>query len=153
MLGLRLPTRTAKLALVVALGATLGAALVGCSTQSATFVDGSTTYDDRSVMTLADSVDTSKLANTPSKDAVALRHKALTKLRSKGGNAVLVADMLTKTFSAETRSVPVYFERATYKNKPAVVVIEAAGPAEGKLSTKRVWVLDEQGGVLFVGAR
>ncbi len=153
MLGLRLPTRVTKLALVVALGATLGAALVGCSTQSATFVDGSATYDDTSVMTLADSVDTSKLANTPSKDAVALRHKALTKLRSKGGNAVLVADMLTKTFSAETRSVPVYFERATYKNKPAVVVIEAAGPAEGKLSTKRVWVLDEQGGVLFVGAR
>ena len=103
-------------------------------------------------MTLADSVDTSKLANTPSEDAVALRHKALTKLRSKGGNAVLVADMLTKTFSAETRSVPVYFERATYKDKPAVVVIEAAGPAEGKLSTKRVWVLDEQGGVLFVGS-
>jgi hypothetical protein len=34
-----------------------------------------------------------------------------------------------------------------------VIVIEAAGPAGGKLSAKRVWVLDEKGGVRFVGSQ
>jgi hypothetical protein len=61
--------------------------------------------------------------------------------------------MLTKTFSAQTRAVPVYFERATFNGTPAVVVVEATGPPEGKLTTKRVWILDENGGVLFMGAK
>jgi hypothetical protein len=147
LLGLRLPVATLALALV------LGAALSGCSSQGATFVDNKASYDESSVMNLASGIDASKLANTPSKDAAALRHHALTALRSRGGAAVPVADMLTRTFSAETRAVPIYFERATFKGKPAVVVIEAAGPAKGKLTTKRVWVLDEQGGVVFMGAQ
>jgi hypothetical protein len=131
----------------------LAAVLSGCSTQGPRFVDSSASYDETSVMALADGIDTSQLANTPSDEAAGLRHKALTALRSRGERAVPVADMLTKTFSAETRGVPVYFERVTFKGKPAVVVIEAAGPAKGTLTAKRVWVLDEQGGVLYVGGR
>jgi hypothetical protein len=105
------------------------------------------------VMKIVDTVDASQFANTPSDQAADLRHKALTALRARGGRAVPVADMLTRTFSAETRGVPVYFERATYGGKPAVVMVEVAGPAKGKLAKKRLWVLDEQGGVLFVGGR
>jgi hypothetical protein len=138
---------------ILALALVIATALSGCSSPEAPFVDNKATYDESSVMTLASGVDASKLANTASEDAAPLRHKALTTLRSRGGSAVPVADMLTKTFSAETRAVPIYFERATFKGKPAVVVVEAAGPAKGKLTTKRVWVLDEQGGVVFMGAR
>jgi len=127
------------------------ALLMGCSAQGPLFVDGGASYSKESVVTLAKGIDTSRLASTPSTDAAGLRHEALTALRSHGERAVLVADMLTRTFSADTRGVPVYVERATFDGEPAVVVIEAAGPQGGKLTAKRVWVLDEQGGVLFVG--
>jgi hypothetical protein len=137
--------------LVLVLG--LALVLTGCSAQEAPFVDGGATYDKTSVMKLAEGVDTARLATTPSSEATYLRHKALTSLRTRGERAVPVADMLTKTFSAETRGVPVYFERATFDDKPAVIMIEAAGPANGKLIAKRVWVLDETGNVLFVGGR
>ena len=135
--------------LVLVLGLTVF--VMGCSAKGAPFVDGGASYDKASVMKLAAQVDTAKLATTPSSEATSLRHKALTALRARGGRAVPVADMLTKTFPADTRGVPVYFERATFNDKPAVVMIEAAGPANGKLMAKRVWVLDEAGNVLFVG--
>jgi hypothetical protein len=125
----------------------------GCSRPDVTFVDSGATYDEQSVMVVAEGVDTSRLSRTRSGDAAKLRNRALTALRARGGRAVPVADVLTKTFSADTRGVPVYFERATFGGKPAVVMIEAAGPANGRLTAKRVWVLDEQGGVLFVGNR
>jgi hypothetical protein len=132
---------------------TTWAALTGCSKQAAPFVDGGTSYDQTSVMAVAHGIDTSRLEDTSSGDAAPLRNKALTQLRSRGGRAVPVADMLTRTFSAQTRGVPVYFERATFDGKSAIVMIEAAGPENGKLTAKRVWVLDEQGGVLFVGSQ
>lgn len=149
LFGLSGPRRVASFLLVLA----CLAFLLGCSTQGPDFVDEGASYNETSVMALADGIDTSRLANTPSDDAAGLRHEALTTLRSLGGRAVPIADMLTRTFSAQTRGVPVYFERATFNGKAAVVVIEAAGPANGKLIAKRVWVLDEQGGVLYVGGR
>ena len=129
------------------------ALIAGCSPEGPPFVDAGNTYDQTSVMTLVESVDTTALASTPSEKSVDLRHKALTSLRSKGDRAVQVADMLTKTFSAETRAVPVYFERATFNDTPAVILIEAAGPRDGVLSARRVWVLNEDGGVLYMGSR
>jgi hypothetical protein len=149
LLGLRLPAPLTMLVLAIV----LAASLTGCAAEETTFIDNSASYDATSVMKMADGIDASKLAKTPSKEAIALRHQALTSLRSRGGAAVPVADMMTRTFSAETRAVPIYFERATFGGRPAVVVVEAAGPANGALSTKRVWVLDEQGGVIFLGSR
>jgi hypothetical protein len=127
--------------------------IAGCTAPRADFVDAKAAYTEASAKALTDRVDASKLANTPTDQAATLRHEALTELRSRGGRAVFVADMLTKTFSAQTRAVPVYFERATFNGTPAVVVVEATGPPEGKLTTKRVWILDENGGVLFMGAK
>jgi hypothetical protein len=149
LFGIR-PFATAAMLLVIA---ALGAVVVGCSAQGATFVDANGSYTESSVMKLASGIDSSKLAGTSADQSTDLRHDALTTLRSRGGSAVPIADMLTKTFSAETRGVPMYVERASFNGKPAVVMIEAAGPARGKLSTKRVWVLDEQGDVLFVGTK
>ena len=34
-----------------------------------------------------------------------------------------------------------------------MLVIEAAGPENGTLRAKRLWVLDEEGEVLFVGSK
>jgi hypothetical protein len=147
------PTGRPRSVAIVAAMFSVVVVLVGCSSRGTVFVDGGTSYDAATVMKVAEGIDTSQFANTPSDQAPDLRHKALTALRSQGGRAVPVADMLTKTFPAETRGVPVYFERATFNGKNAVIMIEAAGPANGKLTAKRVWVLDEQGGVLYVGGR
>jgi len=147
LFGFRVRRSLASLVLILV----FSALLAGCSARGPAFVDSGASYNKASVMKLAEGIDTSYLASTPSADAAGLRHEALTALRSRGGRAVAVVDMLTRTFSADTRGVPVYLERATFDGKPAVVVIEAAGPPSGKLTAKRVWVLDEQGGVLFVG--
>ena len=140
---------SALLTLVFALTLILSA----CGTRGPEFVDGGASYDTTSAAALTQVVDTSNLAGTPSSRAADLRHEALTALRARGGRAVPVADLLTRTFPAETRGVPVYFERAVFKGKPVVIVVEAIGPEQGKLSAKRVWVLDEKGEVLFVGGR
>jgi hypothetical protein len=47
----------------------------------------------------------------------------------------------------------VYLERAAVDGTPAIILVEAAGPEGGKLSTKRIWVLDEQGGVIYAGSK
>jgi hypothetical protein len=149
LFGSRLrPTLTA-----LALCFVLSFGIAGCAAPKAEFIDAKASYTEASAKALADRIDASKLANTATDQAAALRHEALTELRSRGGRAVLVADMLTKTFSAQTRGVPIYFERATFNGTPAVVVVEATGPPAGKLTTKRVWILDENGGVLFMGAK
>ena len=141
-----------RAAAVCALMLTVLINLPGCAPEGPAFVDANNSYDQTSITKLVESVDTTQLAGTPSAKSIDLRNEALTSLRSKGGRAVAVADLLTKTFSAETRGVPVYFERATFNGKAAVVVVEAAGPRDGNLTAKRVWVLDEQGAVLYMGS-
>jgi len=142
---LRLSLAAVTLFLILATG--------GCSAQGPQFVETDNTYTEATVMSLVDTVDTSKLAKTPSTEAAELRHKALTALRTRGGSAIGVANLLTRTFPADTHGVPVYFELAKYKDKNAVIVIEAAGPSTGALTAKRIWVLDEAGEVLFVGGK
>ena len=129
------------------------AAIQGCSPNRPTFVDTGASYNQKSVLALAASVETTSLAQTSTERATALRHEALTALRSSGERAVPVADLITRTFPADTRGVPVYFERASFDGKLAIIMIEATGPPKGKLSSKRVWVLDENGAVLFFGGR
>lgn len=141
-----------RAAAVCAFALTALIVLFGCAPEGPVFVDANNSYDQTSIMKLIESIDTTQLAGTPSAKSVDLRHEALTSLRSKGGRAVAVADLLTKTFSAETRGVPVYFERAMFNGKSAVVVVEAAGPRDGNLTSRRVWVIDEQGAVLYMGS-
>lgn len=147
--------RSSLLGRLIALAAlvALALALVGCAPSGPRFVDDGTAYTEATAMSLLSGVDVSTLAETASTEAPALRHEALTALRSRGGTAVAVADLVTRTFPPETRGVPVYFERATYKGKSAVLVIEAAGPQDGTLQAKRLWVLDDKGEVLFVGSK
>jgi len=126
-------------------------ALTGCGPTGPTWVEKSGTYTTGSLSTLYSAADISKLASTSTSDATKLRHDALVGLRARGGEAAKAADVITKTLPASTPGVPVYVEKATVSGQPAVVVIEAIGPPNGKLTTKRLWALSDAGAVLFVG--
>ena len=131
----------------------LTAGLSGCGPEGPVWVDEGTAYTTRSVSTVLDTADTSRLVDRPTSDAPALRHSALTELRKDGAGAARVADLLTNTFEPNTRSVPVYVEQASVDGTAAVVVVEAAGPRSGKLSAKRLWVLSRNGDVILARSR
>lgn len=138
----------ALMALVMA-----AALLPGCSPKGPTFVEQGSTYTTETVNAVYDHADVSKLANVSVDKSSALRHQALTSLRSRGTNGAAVADLVTKTLQAETRSVPVYVEIATVSGKHAVILVEAVGPPGGTLGRKRLWVFDEGGNVIYAGSR
>jgi hypothetical protein len=133
--------------------ATAMLSLSGCGTQGPVWVEKTGTYTTQSLSALYSAADITKFASTPSADAVKLRHDALVGLRARGGGAAQAADLITKTLPATTPGVPVYVEKATVAGQPGLVVIEATGPATGKLTTKRLWALSDSGAVLFVGTR
>jgi len=125
--------------------------LTGCSPAGPTWVETGGSYTTTNLATLYAKADIGALASEPSSNATKLRHDAVTGLRRRGGAAAAAADLITKTLPADTRGVPVYVEKATVGGQPALVIIEATGPATGKLTTKRLWALSDSGAVLFVG--
>ena len=125
----------------------------GCTPYGPTWVDSGASYTTNTVSSFFDKTDIAKFGDTSTADAAQPRHDALTDLRRRGGNASLAADLITKTLPASTRGVPVYVERASMNGQPAYLLVEAIGPAKGKLTTKRLWVLSTTGAVLFVGTR
>jgi hypothetical protein len=138
------------------LAASLTAALlllVGCGPTGPTWVDEGASYTTKSLSTVYAKADISKLAAVSAADTTAQRHEALIGLRKRGGNASQAADVLTKQLSSDTRGVPVYVERAKIDGKDGLIMVEAIGPANGKLTTKRLWALSSAGAVLFVGTR
>jgi hypothetical protein len=100
-----------------------------------------------------DKIDISQYKDTSVADSSKLRHQALADLRKNGADASAAADLITKTLPADSQGVPVYVERASVGDQPAYLYVEAIGPANGKLTTKRLWVLSATGAVLFVGTR
>ena len=138
----------ALLALVAA-----AALLPGCSHKGPPFVEQGSTYTTQTVDAVYDRADVSKLANVSVDKADALRHDALTGLRSRGTNGATVADLITKTLQSEQRAVPIYVELATVSGKHAVVLVEAVGKPGGTLDRKRLWVFDEGGNVIYAGSR
>ena len=131
----------------------LAAGLSGCGPAGPVWVDEGKSYTNRSVTTVMDVADTSKLTDRPTSDAPALRHSALSALRKDGESAARVADLLTSTFEPDTRGVPVYVEQASVDGTVAVIVVEATGPKSGKLDSKRLWVLDRNGDVIMARSR
>lgn len=120
--------------------------LAGCADRSPAWIDRGNSYTSSSVRDLLDKVDTSKLAKTPTEAAQGLRQDALVALRNRGSGAVDAATLITATFPADTRAVPVYVEKATVGGRSALIVIEAWGPAGAMLSLERLWVLDSNTG-------
>jgi hypothetical protein len=127
--------------------------LSGCSPAGPQWVDAGASYTAKTVSGIYAKVDISKLAGVSAADTTKKRHDALTELRKLGGGASDAADLITRTMPSDSRGVPMYVERATFDGKPALILVEAIGPAKGQLTTKRLWVLSDVGAVLFVGSR
>jgi hypothetical protein len=138
---------------VVALAMALALVLSGCSPTGPQWVDSGGTYTTKTVSNVYAKADIAKYAEVSAADTTKLRHDALTGLRKQGAAASDAADLLTRTLPADSRGVPVYVEKASFDGKPSVILVEAIGPAKGKLTTKRLWVLSASGAVLFVGTR
>ena len=145
--------RRTKRSIVAAISLLLALALTSCSQSGLTFVDEGGSYDRESALALAAAADSGDLAGRSTREADALRHDALVDLRSEGAAGAEAASLVTKTFPSNAAAVPFYVERATFDSKPALVVIEAIGPADGSLADKRIWVLSEDGDVLLSGTR
>lgn len=127
--------------------------LTGCAPTGPKWVDSGASYTDKTVASIYSAADITALTGVSTSDATQRRHDALLALRKLGGSASDAADLITKTLPADTRGVPVYIERAQFNGQPSLVVAEATGPASGKLTTKRLWVLSAKGAVLYVGTR
>jgi hypothetical protein len=142
--------RVARTALFIALSVTL---LCGCARRGPVYADTGTPHTKATALVVLSNADTAAIASRPTTDGIKLRHDALAALRRQGAKASEVADLLTRTFPSDTSGVPVYVERATFGGKPAVLVVEATGPGSGSLNSKRVWVVGDNGDILFAGSR
>lgn len=146
--------RGARIALAAAAAAlTILALLAGCAPKGPTYVENGSDYSTKAAYALLARVDAGKLADTPTTDGPRLRHIALAALRRNGPVASSAADTITKTFPSDVTGVPVYVERGAFGGKPAIVLVEAIGPANGKLTSKRIWFVSENGDILFAGSR
>ncbi|MCL4554698.1 MAG: hypothetical protein M1617_08475 [Actinobacteria bacterium] len=83
---------------------------------------------------------------TPVADAADLRSQSLAALREKGESQSELADLLTRSFPAEARSVPYYFEEATVDGREAWIVAEVWGSEGGDLNNGRIWAFDRASG-------
>ena len=122
---------------------------VGCSPESPRFVNAGARYTALDVTSVLEVVDATNVRGTPTTDAATLRSSYLGTLRGQGGAAAEAADIITRTFSKATPGVPVYVERATFEGTPALVIVEVIGPRGGRLGDKRIWVIDDDGAVLY----
>jgi hypothetical protein len=127
--------------------------LGGCAAKGPTYVDNGASYTKSTISSVYERADISKLAKVSTANTPKPRHDALTALRARGGTAATSAALITKTLPSGERGIPVYVERANFDGKSALIIIEAIGPATGTLTTKRLWVLGEDGSVLFGGTR
>ena len=143
--------RTSVSLLLVASAAIAVLLLSACGPTGPTWVDAGAKYTTANLSGMYGKASIVGLAKTSTADAAKLRHDALVGLRRRGGHAAEAADLITKTLPADSRGVPLYVERAAVNGGPSLILIEAIGPSTGKLTTKRLWALSDQGAVLFVG--
>lgn len=101
---------------------------------------------------LAAATDISSLADVTAEDAPALRADTLEELRSKGTEASRAADLLTTGFPEQTAAVPVLVRLSSVDGTSAVVVVEAFGDPDGKLTHRRLWVFALESGSIVRAA-
>jgi hypothetical protein len=145
--------RPRALALALLMFVLLPVSAGGCAAKGPFYADSGASYTKATLGALFDKADIAPYSTRSAADATKLRHDALTQLRRKGGGASKAADLLTATFGATTRGVPIYVEWANVDGQRALVFIEAIGPTGGVLRTKRLWALSESGNVLFAATR
>jgi hypothetical protein len=125
----------------------------GCSPSPVIYLESNTSYTAANSSDLLEEVDTAAIAKRSAADSGELRQRALVALRGEGDGGAQAADLITETFPADTRGVPVYVERASYDGQAALLMVEATGPPSGQLMDARLWVFDESGSILFSDLR
>lgn len=131
---------------------TVSLLLVGCDRDVVTFIDeGRAIQPDDAVELLSQIEPPAQMtdAGTASKR----RTEALADLREQGTSGNRVADLITDSFPATTRSIPFYVERVSVEGTPAWLIVEAIGPRGSALTDERAWVLDDGGDVLYSATR
>ena len=131
----------------------LALSLAACTASGPKFVEHGAAYTKETATQLLASTDISQYAQRPTTEADALRHTALTRLRRRGPAASTAAELLTKTFPSSAHGVPVYVELGSYEGTPSTILVEATGPATGKLDTTRLWAIAKDGQILFAASR
>lgn len=127
----------------------LAATLTGCAPQGPEYRLESKTYTESSALRLLESPVPDRIAALPAADTPVARERALTGLRSRGGDAADAADVLTETFVSERGGVPYLVIWARYGDDPALIVLESVRHGGGQDSGRRLWVLDREGDVLL----
>lgn len=125
----------------------------GCARRSVAYVDDARTVTQAAALRIADVTESGALSERRVSEAPALRHQALTDLRSFGERASATSGLITRTFPADSPSVPFYVEEVRFEGRRAVLILEAIGRPGGRLSDERVWVIDRSGDVLLSGVR
>lgn len=126
--------------------------VAGCKDDRIVLVDEGRTYTLRSVEQLLGVIEPSPSV-TDAADAAQNRTDALTALRGDGQVGGAAADFITSTFPSGTRGVPFYVERATVDGTPVWLMAEAIGPQGEPLEDERIWVMTDDGSVLFSATR
>lgn len=101
---------------------------------------------------LAATTDISTLASVTTTDAVAMRTKVLSDLRTRGELGQRTADLLTVGFPERTAAVPVLVRACAVDGVDAVLVVEAFGGVGGTLTHRRLWVFDRASGQILRAA-
>lgn len=121
--------------------------VAGCSGRiQITYADSDRSFSGAMIGEALVDVDVPEFYGEPVADAADLRSQSLTALREKGRSQADLADLLTRSFPAEARSVPYYFEEATVDGREAWLVAEVWGSEGGDLSNGRIWAFDRASG-------
>ncbi len=134
--------------LVTIMLAFVGLVLSGCAASGPQWADEGASYTLDSVKAVFDRVEEPEALGSAVAESADLRHDALVGLRRRGETAAQATDLITATFPS-TAGVPVYVERATFDGEDALLVVELIGPADGSLNDLRLWVVSDDGDVLF----
>lgn len=141
------------LAIATIIGLLCGSLTGGCAGKAIRYVDSGRSYDATAALDVLAQTDSSAVAKESASNTTRLRTRALAELTRTGTAGSKAASLLTSTFPSNAGGVPLYVERVTFNGKPSVLVVEAAGRAGGTLDSKRLWVIGDDGEVLFAGTR
>ncbi len=142
-------SRIARLCILTVLMFSIAAAS-GCSgSGDITYVPDGGTYTSDELTAMAAEIKEPSAAGRPVSEAPELRQAALTRLRRDEGTRPL-ADLLTKAFPADGRSVPYYAELGSVNGHDAWIVVEVWGATDGILDKRRVWAFSTDTGDVIV---
>lgn len=97
-------------------------------------------------------VETPAAAGEPVARAAEMRNRGIADLRGRGDDEAELANLLTKQFPADTRSVPYYAALAVVDGSPAWIIGEVWGPENGSMDMYRVWAFDRETGAVIISA-